>query len=92
MSLCKICAGLGYYADSAGRHPCTCVAHTLKERTPEAKAAYLQGYTAGQRDERAACARVADEYAATLKGGRSVFDRIQTAESLAAMIRSRHFG
>ena len=23
---CNICAGLGYYADSTGKHPCTCTA------------------------------------------------------------------
>jgi len=29
----------------------------LKERTPEAREAYLQGYEAGKRDEREACER-----------------------------------
>jgi hypothetical protein len=39
--------------------------------------------------EREACAKLADDYATKLRGGRSVFDRIQTAESLAEMIRER---
>ncbi len=54
MSVCYICAGLGYYTDSVGRHECRCVSQavTLTERSPDAKAAYLQGYEAGQRDVR----------------------------------------
>lgn len=39
--------------------------------------------------EREACAKIADDYAAKLKDARSVFDRVQTAESLAEMIRTR---
>ena len=35
----------------------------LKERTPEARYAYMQGYAAGTRHEREACAKIADTVA-----------------------------
>jgi hypothetical protein len=54
-----VCAVARRILDDATRPPVM----KLKERTPEARDAYLQGYAAGQRDERKACATLADDVA-----------------------------
>jgi len=35
--VCPICAGLGYYVDSGGQHPCRCVVTAPAQVTPPPK-------------------------------------------------------
>lgn len=60
----------------------------LKERTPEARAAYLQGYEAGRRDEREACLKIADAIAADVPQDERHGEYVSGAAAVACAIRA----